>query len=73
MHEVCKERFREMEERITAGDKILSEHTTEIAVAKTDISNLIKSLCALTKALWAICGTIVTTLFGFFMWYIQNI
>ena len=73
MHEACKERFKNIEERLNDGDKIMTEHTTEIAVLKTNMSNLIKSLSGLTKALWGICGTILATLLGFFIWYVQNL
>ena len=73
MHEACKERFRDIEERLNDGDRIMTEHTTEIAVLKTNMSNLIKSISGLTKALWGVCGTIVATLFGFFIWYVQNL
>ena len=73
MHEACKERFRDIEERLNEGDKVMTEHTTEIAVLKTNMSNLIKSLSGLTKALWGICGTTLATLLGFFIWYVQNL
>lgn len=73
MHEACKERFRDIEERLNDGDRIMTEHATEIAVLKTNMSNLIKSISGLTKALWGVCGTTLATLFGFFMWYIQNL
>lgn len=73
MHEACKERFRDIEERLNDGDKIMTGHTTDIAVLKTNMSTLIKSLGGLTKALWGVSGTIVAALFGFFIWYIQNL
>lgn len=73
MHEACRERFRDIEERLNDGDRIMTEHTTEIAVLKTNMSNLIKSISGLTKALWGVCGTILATLFGFFIWYVQNL
>ncbi len=73
MHEACKERFRDIEERLNDGDRIMTEHTTEIAVLKTNMSNLIKSISGLTKALWGVCGTTLATLFGFFIWYVQSL
>ncbi len=73
MHEPCKERFREIEKRLDEGDKVFTQHTTDIAVLKTNTNALIKSMNGLTKALWGVCGTILATLFGFFIWYIQSI
>ena len=51
----------------------MNEHTTDIAVIKTNVASLIKSINGLTKSLWGVCGTIIVTLFGFFIWYIQSI
>ena len=73
MHEQCKERFKAIDDRLNEGDKLMNEHTTEIAVIKTNVASLIKSINGLTKSLWGVCGTIVATLFGFFIWYIQSI
>lgn len=73
MHEQCKERFKEIISRIEAGEKVFSQHTTEIAVVKTNMENLVKSMNALTKALWGLCGTTLSVLIGFFVWYIQSL
>ena len=73
MHEACRERFKGIEDRLNEGDRVMTEHTTEIAVLKTNMSNLIKSIGGLTKALWGICGTTLATLLGFFIWYVQNL
>ena len=73
MHEHCKEQFREINKRLDEGDKLFIKHTTEIAVLQTNVDSLVKSLNGLTKALWGVCGTILTVLFGFVVWYIQNI
>ena len=73
MHPSCRERIAAIDRRLSDGDKILSQHTTEIAVLKTNMSSLIKSINGLTRSLWGVCGTITATLFGFFIWYIQNI
>lgn len=73
MHEACKERFREIDKRLDEGDKVFTKHTTDIAVLQTNTDALIKSMNGLTKALWGMCGTIIATLFGFFIWYIQHL
>ena len=73
MHEQCKERFKAIDERLNEGDKLMSEHTTEIAVIKANMNSLIKSINGLTKSLWGVCASLVVTLFGFFVWYIQSL
>ena len=73
MHEACKERFNEIDKRLDEGNKIFMKHTTDIAVLKTDMSNLIKSIGGLTKALWRVCSNAFTILVGFFIWYIQQL
>ena len=69
----CKERFREIESRLDEGDKLLIRHSTDIAVLHINIEILIKSMNNLTRALWGVCGATFATLFGFMIWYIQNI
>ncbi len=73
MNNTCRDKFREIENRLDVGDKIFTRHTTEIAVLQTNVNNLIKSLSGLTKALWAVCAATFTALLGFFIWYIQCI
>lgn len=73
MNKDCKERFAQIENRLRDGDKLISKHTTDIAVIHTNVELLIKSMHSLTKALWGICGTTLASLTGFFVWYIQNI
>lgn len=73
MNEECKERFREISDRLRAGDKLFNQHTTDIAIIQTNVDLLIKSMNNLTKALWGVCGTIFASLAGFFVWYIQSI
>ena len=73
MHEVCKERFKEIYNRLESGEKVFSRHTTEIAVVQTNMQNLVKSMNALTKALWGVCGTTVSALISFLVWYIQSL
>ena len=73
MHEACRERFREIDKRLDEGDKIFSKHSTDIAVIQTNVSSLIKSMNGLTKALWGICGTMLATFLGFFIWYVQGL
>lgn len=73
MHEQCKERFKAIDDRLNEGDRLMGEHSTEIAVLKTNMDTLVKSINGLTKALWGVCGTVFASLFGFFIWYIQNL
>lgn len=73
MHEQCKERFKAIDERLAAGEKVFNQHTTDIAVVQTNVESLITSMNGLTKALWGVCGTTLATLIGFFIWYIQKL
>ena len=36
MHEACRERFKGIEDRLNEGDRVMTEHTTEIV----DINNM---------------------------------
>lgn len=73
MNDLCKEQFRQIHNRLDDGDKILNNHTAEIATTKANVNNLIKSMHGLTKALWGVCGTMFASLLSFLFWYIQHI
>ena len=73
MQPVCKEKFGTIEKRLNEKSHILDENVTDLNVLRNEIAHVTRSIGALTKALWAIAGSIVATLFGFFVWYIQNL
>ncbi|ABR48702.1 conserved hypothetical protein, CF-8 family [Alkaliphilus metalliredigens QYMF] len=76
---VCVEKHRSIEQRLNTQDKRLNNHSERIdkleqhqSRTETKIENLceqIKSLVTTIK--WAM-GLTITTLLGFFVWYIQN-
>jgi len=71
-NEYCMDRFETIERRLNTKSDLLDQHNIDIAVIKTDMGNLTKSLNALTKALWGVAATTMTTLLSFFVWYVQN-
>lgn len=73
INEECRDRFKEIDNRLRAGDKLFNQHTTDIAVIHTNVEMLIKSMNNLTKALWGVCATTLASLTGFLIWYIQHI
>lgn len=73
LHAICKEKFGTIEKRLNEKSRVLDGNVTDINVLRNEIAHVTRSIGALTKALWAIAGSIVATLFGFFVWYIQNL
>lgn len=73
MQPICKEKFGTIEKRLNEKSHILDENVTDINVLRNEIAHVTRSIHGLTKALWAISGSLIATLFGFFVWYIQNI
>lgn len=71
--EYCTERFETIERRLNVKSELLDHHNTDIAVLKTDMAHLTKSMNALTKALWGVAGSTIVTLVTFFVWYVQNL
>jgi len=76
----CKDEFERIHRRIDKRDKMLGEqedklqaHGESIARMSEDVLHVTKSISALTKALWGVAGSMLATLFGFVLWYIQHI
>lgn len=68
----CEERFKLLEdhlERLTADHHKL---VGDVRVSNERITQLTKTLAALTKALWGLVASLFTALAGFFIWYIQT-
>ena len=77
---VCAEKHRGIDEKIRHHESWLGEHEKKIdclersdATNTTEIKNLCKQISGQTKAIWGLVTTIATALFGFFVWYIQNL
>ena len=80
MRPECKEEFARIHKRIDKRDETLSEQETEIknhsvsiARMSEDVIHMTKSISGLTKALWGVAASMLATLFGFVLWYIQSL
>lgn len=76
----CKAEFDRIHQRIDKRDKSFEEQKhdiKELAVSQArtseDVVHMTKSISALTKALWGVAASLLATLFGFVLWYIQSI
>lgn len=76
----CKAEFDRIHKRIDKRDKSFEEQehnikelTVSHARISEDVLHMTKSISALTKALWGVAASILGTLFGFVMWYIQKL
>ena len=68
----CERKFDDLEKRVGEAGSGVGNAKLDIVRLETKVDSLIKSMNSLTKALWGICGTTVATLFGFFVWFVQN-
>ena len=72
VNEYCKEKFKTFEDRLEKGDTKFEVQGETIIEVKTDVKHLTNSLDGLSKAIWAMSGSIFLALLGFFFWYVQN-
>jgi hypothetical protein len=77
---VCAEKHRRVDERLDGHDIQLKDHDKRIgdlekyqSRAEEQVSQLCKQIKSLVKAMWWAMGLAVSTLLGFFVWYVQNI
>lgn len=80
MRAECQAEFKKLHDRIDRkADEVKKVkeniHDNEIEITKVseDVQHITKSINGLTKALWGIAGSTMVTLFGFLLWYIQNL
>lgn len=78
--DLCEQKHKEIDGKIQHHESWLGEHekkidglTTSDARNTTQIDNLIKAIGGQTKAIWGLVSSVLLMLFGFFVWYIQNI
>lgn len=76
----CQAEFKKLHERIDKrGDEVNavknSLHDNEIELTKVseDVQHIAKSINGLTKALWGVAASTMATMFGFLIWYIQQL
>lgn len=58
---LCLERFSKIEKTLDDKNNQISKQQIDLQILKTDFNHLTKSLNNLTKALWGIAGTVLTT------------
>lgn len=74
-HEInqsCKERFDSIDKRLEKGDDEFKIHGEKIVKVETNVDNLTRSLHGVTYALWGVAASIIATLSGFVIWFIQT-
>ena len=73
INEYCKEKFQTFEKSLNYKSEQIDKQAIDLAKLSVEVANVTKSMNALTKALWGVSGTIIATLIGFFIWYVQSI
>lgn len=58
---LCLERFSKIEFILEDKNNQISKQQIDLQILKSDFNHLTKSLNSLTKALWGIAGTVLTT------------
>ena len=80
MSDICTEKHRRVDERLDTHETRLNNHGERIdrleqyrSRAEVQVEQLCKQIKSLVKAMWWAMGLAVSTLLGFFVWYVQNI
>lgn len=68
----CEKRFSKLEEELLTLTKAQSRLDGDMRVSHERVEQLTKTIAALTKALWGVVVSTLTTLVGFVFWYIQH-
>lgn len=76
----CDFEFQRIWERLSTGDHAFDQvrdcsNTLDkrVTILETNMVNLIRSMSALTRALWGAALAVAGTGVGFIIWYIQSI
>lgn len=76
---LCVANHKRVDEKIDVHERRLNNHGERIdkleqyqAKATVQVENLCKQIKTLVTAIWSAIGLTITTLLGFFIWYIQN-
>jgi hypothetical protein len=80
MSDICAEKHRRVDDRIDNHETRLNNHGERIdrleqyrSRAEVQVEQLCKQIKSLVKAMWWAMGLAVSTLLGFFVWYVQTI
>jgi septal ring factor EnvC (AmiA/AmiB activator) len=68
----CDKRFAKLEGELLALTEEHFKLDGDVRVSNARVEQLTKSLAALTKALWGVVVSMLATLTGFLIWYIQT-
>ena len=69
---LCSERHKRIDERLGDCEESIEVLTKSDAVNSTEIKNLCKNISSLTGAIWGLVLTVITSLAGFFIWFVQS-
>jgi chromosome segregation ATPase len=76
---LCVANHKRVDEKIDVHERRLNNHSERIdkleqyqAKATVQIESLCKQIKTLVTAIWSAIGLTITTLLGFFIWYVQN-
>lgn len=76
---VCSERHTNLNETLSRHERRMNNHSERLDVLEQDrsrteqkIENLCDQIKSLVSTMKWFMGVLVTTLLGFFIWYIQN-
>lgn len=80
MNDLCKHKHERVDEILDNHDSRLSDHDRRIDLleqfqsrSEVQIMNLCKEIESLVSTIKWSMGVLITTLLGFFIWYIQNL
>lgn len=76
---LCISNHKRVDEKFDVQERRLNNHSERIdkleqyqAKATVQVENLCKQIKTLVRAIWSAIGITITTLLGFFIWYVQN-
>jgi hypothetical protein len=80
MNDLCKHKHERVDEILDNHDSRLNDHDRRIDLleqfqsrSEVQIMNLCKEIESLVSTIKWSMGLLITTLLGFFIWYIQNL
>lgn len=68
----CDKRFAKLEKEMLDLTEAHYKLDGDVRVSNAHVEQLTKTIAALTKALWGLVVSMLTTAVGFVIWYIQH-
>lgn len=76
---LCESKHKRVDEKLSEHEGRLNNHGNRIdqleqyqSRATVQVENLCKQIKMLVTAIWSAIGLALSTLIGFFIWYVQN-